>query len=146
MAVLHPAIQQFPVSTAPAEPAKSKIKRGKEALAIRLEPNADILATLAKEKGERIVVGFAAETDQVAENARKKLAQKNADLMVANNVTAEGAGFDQDTNIVTLFSRDGRDLPLPQMSKAEVAERILDQALRLRGVLRSKPASHRAGD
>ena len=130
----------------PAEPASSKIKRSKEALTIRLEPNTDILATLAKEKGERIVVGFAAETGQVAENARKKLAQKNADLMVANDVTAEGAGFDQDTNIVTLFSRDGRDLPLPRMSKADVAERILDEALRLRGVLRSKPATHRAGD
>jgi len=130
----------------PAEPASSKIKRGKEALTIRLEPNADILATLAKEKGERIVVGFAAETSQVAENARKKLAQKNADLIVANDVTAEGAGFDHDTNIVTLFSRDGRELPLPRMSKAEAAERILDEALRLRGVLRSKPASQRAGD
>jgi phosphopantothenoylcysteine decarboxylase/phosphopantothenate--cysteine ligase len=130
----------------PAEPASSKIKRSKEALTIRLEPNTDILATLAKEKGERIVVGFAAETEQVAENARKKLAQKNADLIVANDVTAEGAGFDHDTNMVTLFSRDGRDLPLPRMSKAEVAERILDEALRLRGVLHSKPATHRAGD
>jgi len=88
----------------PAEPASSKIKRSKEALTIRLEPNADILATLAKEKGGRIVVGFAAETEQVAENARKKLAQKNADLIVANDVTAQGAGFDHDTNIITLFS------------------------------------------
>jgi phosphopantothenoylcysteine decarboxylase / phosphopantothenate---cysteine ligase len=129
----------------PAEPASSKIKRSKEALTIHLEPNADILATLAKEKGERIVVGFAAETEHVAENARKKLAQKNADLMVANDVTAQGAGFDHDTNIVTLFSHDGRDLPLPRMSKGEVAERILDEAVRLRGVLRSKPATHRAG-
>jgi hypothetical protein len=65
---------------------------------------------------------------------------------VANDVTAEGAGFDVDTNIVMLFSRDGRDLPLPRLSKAEVGQRILDEALRLRGVLRSKPASHRAGD
>lgn len=130
----------------PAEPASSKIKRSKETLTIRLEPNTDILAALAKEKGERIVVGFATETDHVAENARKKLAQKNADLIVANDVTAVGAGFDHDTNIVTLFSRDGRDLPLPRMSKADVAERILDEAVRLRGVLRSKPATHRAGD
>ncbi|MGB2678148.1 MAG: bifunctional phosphopantothenoylcysteine decarboxylase/phosphopantothenate--cysteine ligase CoaBC [Candidatus Acidiferrum sp.] len=130
----------------PAEPASSKIKRSKEALTIRLEPNTDILATLAKEKGERIVVGFAAETDHLAENARKKLAQKNADLIVANDVTAEGAGFDHDTNIVTLFPRDGRDLPLPRMSKADVAERILDEAMRLRSILRSKPATHRAGD
>ena len=93
-----------------------------------------------------LVVGFAAETDHVAENARKKLTAKNADLIVANDVTAEGAGFDVDTNIVTIFSRDARDLPLPRMTKAEVAQRILDEVLRLRGVLRSKPASHRAGD
>jgi phosphopantothenoylcysteine decarboxylase / phosphopantothenate---cysteine ligase len=130
----------------PAEPATAKIKRTKEPLTIRLEPNPDILATLAKEKGDRLVVGFAAETDQVAENARKKLTQKNADLIVANDVTAEGAGFDVDTNIVTIFSRDSRDLPLPRMTKAEVAQRILDEVLRLRGALRSKPASHRAGD
>jgi phosphopantothenoylcysteine decarboxylase/phosphopantothenate--cysteine ligase len=142
MAVFAAAVADY----RPAEPASSKIKRSKEALTIRLEPNTDILATLAKEKGERIVVGFAAETEKVAENARKKLAQKNADLIVANDVTADGAGFDHDTNMVTLFSRDGRDLPLPRMSKAEVAERILDEALRLRGVLRSKPATHRAGD
>jgi phosphopantothenoylcysteine decarboxylase/phosphopantothenate--cysteine ligase len=129
----------------PTEPANSKIKRSKEAFTVHLEPNVDILATLAKDKGERIVVGFAAETEQAAENARKKLAQKNADLIVANDVTAQGAGFDHDTNIVTLISRDGRDLPLPRMSKAEVADRVLDEALRLRGVLRGKPASHRAG-
>jgi phosphopantothenoylcysteine decarboxylase/phosphopantothenate--cysteine ligase len=101
---------------------------------------------VAGNKGDRLVIGFAAETENVAENARKKLAQKNADVIVANDVTAEGAGFDYDTNVVTLFSRDGRDLPLPRMSKMEVAQRILDEALRVRGVLRSKPASHRAGD
>ena len=130
----------------PAEPAAAKIKRKNEALTIRLEPNPDILATVAKEKGDRLVVGFAAETDHVAENARKKLTQKNADLIVANDVTAEGAGFDVDTNIVTIFSRDTRDLPLPRMTKAEVAQRVLDEVLRLRGGLRSKPATHRAGD
>jgi phosphopantothenoylcysteine decarboxylase/phosphopantothenate--cysteine ligase len=130
----------------PAEPSSSKIKRGKESVSIRLEPNPDILATVASKKGDRLVIGFAAETENVAENARKKLAQKNADVIVANDVTAEGAGFDYDTNVVTLFSRDGRDLPLPRMSKMEVAQRILDEALRVRGVLRSKPASHRAGD
>jgi phosphopantothenoylcysteine decarboxylase/phosphopantothenate--cysteine ligase len=127
------------------EPSESKIKRTEDALTLRLEPNPDILATVAREKGDRLVVGFAAETDNVAENARKKLAQKNADVMVANDVTAEGAGFDVDTNIVTLLSSDGRDLPLPRLTKAEVAERILDEVLRLRGVLRSRPASKRGG-
>jgi phosphopantothenoylcysteine decarboxylase / phosphopantothenate---cysteine ligase len=120
----------------PADPAPRKLKRTGEALTIRLEPNLDILAEVAREKGDRLVVGFAAETERVAENARKKLAAKNADLIVANDVTAEGAGFDVDTNVVTLLSRDGRDLPLPKMSKQEVAERIFDEVLRLRAALR----------
>lgn len=130
----------------PAEKASEKIKRGNGELALKLEPNPDILASVAKNKGKRLIVGFAAETENVAENARKKLGQKNADLIVANDVSATGAGFDLDTNIVTLFSRDGRDLPLPKMSKSEVAGRILDEVLRLRNVLKSKPASQWASD
>jgi phosphopantothenoylcysteine decarboxylase / phosphopantothenate---cysteine ligase len=129
-----------------SQQSSEKIKRGKEALTLRLEPNPDILATLARDKGERLVVAFAAETENVAENARKKLAEKNADLIVANDVSAEGAGFDGETNIVTLFSRDGRDLPLPKLTKSEVADRILDETLKQRGVLRGKPATQRAGD
>jgi phosphopantothenoylcysteine decarboxylase/phosphopantothenate--cysteine ligase len=115
-------------------------------LTLRLEPNPDILATVAREKGNRLVVGFAAETENLAENARKKLAQKNADLIVANDVTAEGAGFDVDTNVVTLFSRDERNLPLPRLTKAEVAQCILDEVLRLRVALKSKPAAQRGGN
>jgi len=99
---------------------------------------------VAKTKDRGIVVGFAAETDHVAENARKKLSAKNADLIVANDVTAEGAGFDQDMNIVTLFSRDGRDLALPKLSKREVAHRILDEVVRLRSVLRGATAAKRS--
>jgi phosphopantothenoylcysteine decarboxylase/phosphopantothenate--cysteine ligase len=118
----------------PAEAQTQKIKRFKEPLTLRLEPTPDILAEATQTKGDRLVVGFAAETDHVAENARKKLAAKNADLIVANDVTAEGAGFDHDTNIVTLFSRDGRDLALPKLSKSEVAQRILDEILRLRSL------------
>jgi phosphopantothenoylcysteine decarboxylase / phosphopantothenate---cysteine ligase len=129
----------------PAERSGQKIKRSEASLTLRLEPNPDILAMVAKEKGERLLVGFAAETENVSENARKKLSQKNADMIVANDVSKQGAGFDGDTNIVTLFSRDDRDLPLPRLSKAEVAEHILDEALRLRSVLKSKPASHKAG-
>jgi phosphopantothenoylcysteine decarboxylase/phosphopantothenate--cysteine ligase len=129
-----------------AQKSNSKIKRSSEPWTLRLEPSRDILATVARDKGDRLVVGFAAETENVAENARKKLVEKKADLIVANDVSAEGAGFDGQTNIVTLFSRDGRDLPLPRMSKAEVGGRILDEVLRLRGVLRSRPTSQRAGD
>jgi phosphopantothenoylcysteine decarboxylase/phosphopantothenate--cysteine ligase len=128
----------------PAETQTEKMKRNREPLTIRLEPTPDILAEAAQTKGARLIVGFAAETEHVAENARKKLAAKNADLIVANDVTAEGAGFDHDTNIVTLFSRDGRDLALPKLGKSAVAQRILDEVLRLRGVLRPKPESHRS--
>jgi len=103
-------------------------------------PNADILATLARRKRDRLVVGFAAETDCIAENARKKLQDKNADLIVANDVTAEGAGFDVDTNVVTLFSRDGRDLPLPKLTKREVAHRILDEVVRLSASVKHQSA------
>jgi phosphopantothenoylcysteine decarboxylase/phosphopantothenate--cysteine ligase len=130
----------FAAAVADYRPAKSfdqKIKREKESLTITLEPNQDILATVAKNKGNRLVVGFAAETERVAENARKKLTAKNADIIVANDVTAEGAGFDVDTNVVTMFSRDGRDVALPRMSKTEVAQRILDEVVRLRSVLHS---------
>jgi phosphopantothenoylcysteine decarboxylase/phosphopantothenate--cysteine ligase len=118
-----------------------KLKRTAESLNIALEPTPDILAAVARSKGERLIVGFAAETEHVAENARKKLADKNADLIVANDVTAEGAGFDHDTNIVTLIARDGRDLALPQMSKSEVAQRILDEVVRLRSESRSAQRS-----
>jgi phosphopantothenoylcysteine decarboxylase/phosphopantothenate--cysteine ligase len=116
----------------PATSAGKKIKRGKESITLEFEPTVDILATVAKEKGHRVLVGFAAETDHVAENARKKLSSKNADLIVANDVTAEGAGFDVDTNMVTMFAADGRDVALPKLPKAEVAQRILDEVIRLR--------------
>lgn len=129
-----------------ADKSTQKIKRAPGELVLRLTPNPDILATLAREKGDRLVLGFAAETENVAENARRKLISKNADIIVANDVTAEGAGFDSDTNIVTIFSRDGRDLPLPRLSKPEVAHRILDEVLRLRSTLKSRPASQKAGD
>jgi len=138
IAILAAAVSDY----RPAELRAEKIKKGNAPLAISLEPTTDILAEVAKHKGQRIVVGFAAETDHVAENARKKLVSKNADLIVANDVTAEGAGFDYDTNVVTLFSRDGRDLALPKMPKSEVAQRVLDEVVRLRAVLPSPAARH----
>jgi phosphopantothenoylcysteine decarboxylase / phosphopantothenate---cysteine ligase len=125
----------------PASPNARKIKRDSASITIALEPTPDILASVARNKGERLIVGFAAETDHVAENARKKLATKNADLMVANDITAEGAGFDHDTNVVTLFARDGRDLALPRMSKSEVAQHILDEIVRLRSASRTAQRS-----
>jgi phosphopantothenoylcysteine decarboxylase/phosphopantothenate--cysteine ligase len=116
----------------PAAPQEKKMKRGKGKLTLELEPTADIIGELAGAKGSKVLVGFAAETDHVAENARAKLAGKKLDLVVANDVTQEGAGFEAETNIVTLFTRDGREVPLPKLSKLEVAHRILDEVLRLK--------------
>ena len=122
----------------PVAPQASKIKRGAGRLTLELEATPDILADVSRSKGERVLVGFAAETDHVAEHARQKLAAKAADLIVANDVTAAGAGFDHETNIVTLYPRDGRELPLPRMSKLEVAYRILDAALEIRHAQRNE--------
>ena len=139
MAILAAAVADY----RPVERATEKIKKSARPLTISFEPTTDILADVTMNKGRKVVVGFAAETDHVAENARKKLVSKNADLIVANDVTAEGAGFDRDTNVVTLFSRDGRDLALPKMSKGEVAQRILDEVIRLRVALQA-PAARRS--
>ena len=138
MAILAAAVADY----RPVERATEKIKKSARPLTISFEPTTDILADVTMNKGRKVVVGFAAETDHVAENARKKLVSKNADLLVANDVTAEGAGFDRDTNVVTLFSRDGRDLALPKMSKGEVAQRILDEVIRLRVALQAPAARH----
>ena len=116
----------------PASPEPKKIKRGAGKMMLELEPTADILAELGRNKGSKILVGFAAETEHLAENARHKLTAKGADIIVANDVTQEGAGFDTDTNIVTLFSRDGRETALPKMSKFDVANRVLDHVAELR--------------
>jgi phosphopantothenoylcysteine decarboxylase / phosphopantothenate---cysteine ligase len=124
----------------PAEKHTEKLKKTGDRLTVQLEATVDILQDIARAKGDKFIVGFAAETTDVGQNARKKLAAKNLDLVVANDVTAEGAGFDHDTNVVSLFYRDGREVALPKMSKAEVAQRILDEIVRLRGALRSKPA------
>ncbi|HKO04269.1 MAG TPA: bifunctional phosphopantothenoylcysteine decarboxylase/phosphopantothenate--cysteine ligase CoaBC [Candidatus Acidoferrales bacterium] len=116
----------------PAKPASQKIKRGAGSLALELEPTPDILAEISEQKGGRTLVGFAAETSDLAENARGKLLRKGVDLIVANDVTRQGAGFDVDTNIVTLVRRDGSQLDLPQMSKHDLASRLLDEVAALR--------------
>lgn len=113
----------------PAQMQTAKLKRGDEALTLQLEPTPDILGELGRQKDSRILIGFAAETERLVENARAKLARKSADMIVANDVTQEGAGFDGETNIVTLVLRDGREIALPKMPKLDVANRVLDQVL-----------------
>lgn len=104
-----------------------KVKKQEGDSNIELERTKDILFELGKRKKNQILVGFAAETDHIEEYATKKLNRKNADMIVANNVKMEGAGFGTDTNIVTLFKRSGMVTELPIMSKQAVAEKIIDE-------------------
>lgn len=95
---------------------------------IELERTKDILQELGMKKTHQLIIGFAAETNAVEEYARGKLEKKNADMIVANNVTTAGAGFGTDTNIVTMFKRDGSAINLPMLTKTETAKRILTEA------------------
>ena len=122
-----------PADFAPVELAPTKIKKGtvgrEWSLTFRETP--DIVAAVAARKTHQVVVGFAAETESLLENARAKLGSKKLDLIAANDVTAEGAGFEVQTNIVTLVKPDGSYEELPKMSKRQVADRILDAAIPL---------------
>lgn len=109
----------------------SKVKKQNGDQVLELVRTKDILLELGKRKSNQILIGFAAETDHVQEYALGKLEKKNADMIVANNVKVEGAGFGTDTNIVTIYKRDGSSLELPIMSKGEVAKKILEEAVSL---------------
>jgi phosphopantothenoylcysteine decarboxylase/phosphopantothenate--cysteine ligase len=111
--------------------ADKKIKKSDKTLTLTFVKNPDILSELAKLKEERVLVGFAAETDNLAKNAGKKLVEKNLDMVVANDVSQAGAGFDVDTNRVTLLLRDGSEENLPLMQKEELADVILDRVAAL---------------
>jgi phosphopantothenoylcysteine decarboxylase/phosphopantothenate--cysteine ligase len=113
-------------------PAETKIK-GKRDLTLELTPNPDILAEVAAGRTGAFVVGFAAETNDVAANARAKLEAKGIDLLVANDVSQAGIGFDAEDNEVLLIDRWGGTRALPRMSKSAVADAILSEILRLRG-------------
>ena len=117
----------------PAEIRAEKIKKQNGTLSLNLKPTRDILSEIsARRRPEHIIVGFAAETANVVAYATPKLRAKNLDLIVANDVTQEGAGFEVDTNIVTLIFPDGRVQPLARMSKIEVAHRVFDAVLEIR--------------
>jgi phosphopantothenoylcysteine decarboxylase / phosphopantothenate---cysteine ligase len=114
----------------PKAAAGQKIKRKGE-ITLELEPTADILTEVARRKTTQIVVGFAAETENVLENARKKLASKSLDAIVVNDVSRGGVGFDSDRNAVTIIS-PSEVVEVPETSKWEVAQRVLDQVVKLR--------------
>jgi phosphopantothenoylcysteine decarboxylase/phosphopantothenate--cysteine ligase len=115
----------------PAEVWQGKRKKGEEEWTIRLVPNPDILRTLGERKGRHILVGFAAETQELLANAQAKLREKNLDLIAANDVSQEGSGFRTDTNRVTLLWADGRQEPLPLMTKREVAQHLMQRVSQL---------------
>ena len=117
----------------PAEVSGIKIKKKEDDLTLRLEKNTDILNELGKVKGKRVLAGFCAETDNLLENAKKKVEEKNLDFIVANDITLEGAGFATDTNIIKLIKRDGSMKEFPLMSKLSAAHKILDEIILIGG-------------
>lgn len=111
--------------------ANEKIKKEGKTLFIELERNPDIIAEIGKNKGNRILVGFAMETQNLLTNARGKLVKKNMDMIVANNLRQEGAGFRTDTNIITVIDRAGRTESLEKMTKIDAAGAILNRIKKL---------------
>jgi phosphopantothenoylcysteine decarboxylase/phosphopantothenate--cysteine ligase len=116
----------------PKETSAQKMKKSSGNLVLPLELNPDILSEAGKRKGKRFTVGFAAETENLLQNAQRKLAEKKLDLIVANDVSLPGAGFQVDTNIVKLIFLDGRIEELPLMNKEDLADRLLDRILQQR--------------
>lgn len=114
---------------APAEISSQKIKKRDDELSIKLAKNPDILYELGKIKGDKILVGFAMETQNLVENAKEKVRKKNLDFIVANDLMTEGAGFAHDTNIVKIIDKNGDIENLPKMTKLELADVIIDKVL-----------------
>ncbi|XOQ19027.1 MAG: bifunctional phosphopantothenoylcysteine decarboxylase/phosphopantothenate--cysteine ligase CoaBC [Sporanaerobacter sp.] len=120
-----------PLDYRPEIVSDKKIKKGEEALELRFVRNPDIAMHFGKIKGEKIMVGFAAETNNLIEYAKEKMAKKNFDFIVANDVSKEGAGFRTNTNIVNIIDKSGKVFEYPLMSKDELANIILDKVVEL---------------
>ena len=120
---------------APANAAEGKIKKdGRDFMILELKKTPDILSEVSKNRNNgMLVVGFAAETNDVIGYARSKMKKKKLDMVVANDITKKGAGFNTDTNIATILTRGGGKIELPLMSKREMADKILNEIVRLRG-------------
>jgi phosphopantothenoylcysteine decarboxylase / phosphopantothenate---cysteine ligase len=122
------AVADFHVANAPGQ----KIKKTAARISLELDPTPDILAELGRKKGDRLLIGFAAETQNLQQEARRKLESKNCDMVVGNLVGGADSGFESDYNEVTLTLSSGESVPLPRAGKREVADRIFDEALKLR--------------
>jgi phosphopantothenoylcysteine decarboxylase/phosphopantothenate--cysteine ligase len=126
--IKNAAVADYHVSDIP----KQKLKKTATRLSLELDPTPDILAELGQKKGDRLLIGFAAETDNLLDEARRKMTTKNCDMLVANQVNREGVGFEADRNEVDIVTRDGRVIHAGPADKSEIAERILDQVATLR--------------
>ncbi|MBV8843177.1 MAG: bifunctional phosphopantothenoylcysteine decarboxylase/phosphopantothenate--cysteine ligase CoaBC [Bryobacterales bacterium] len=115
-----------------SDPPKQKVKKTAARLSLELDPTPDILAEVGRKKGDRLLVGFAAETENLAEEARRKLDSKHCDMIVGNLVSQEDSGFESDNNEVLLVLRTGETIPVSRAPKTEIAQRILDEVLRVR--------------
>ncbi len=115
----------------PEKVSSGKIKKQGTELDLKLKPTPDILKEVGSNKGKKVLVGFAVETENEIENAKSKLKEKNLDLIIVNNPNLKGAGFEVDTNIATLVYKKGKVEKLPLMSKKELAEKIIDRIVKL---------------
>jgi phosphopantothenoylcysteine decarboxylase/phosphopantothenate--cysteine ligase len=115
----------------PQQAAEQKIKKTGETLTINLVKNPDILLDLGQRKKRQLLIGFAAETEDLIVHAQEKLTKKNLDMIVANDVTLPGAGFNIDTNIVKIIHKNGEVEELPQLSKQQIAEILLDKITKM---------------
>jgi phosphopantothenoylcysteine decarboxylase/phosphopantothenate--cysteine ligase len=129
--VMAAAVSDF----APASRAKQKVKKQDASLTVKLKTTPDILLELGRKKGNRLLIGFAAETQSLVKNARAKLEKKNLDLIVANDVSRKEIGFQSDSNQVKMIGKDGSISALPLLPKRVLAHRVLDQIGILRGSL-----------
>jgi phosphopantothenoylcysteine decarboxylase/phosphopantothenate--cysteine ligase len=122
------AVADFHLSKVPSQ----KMKKTAARLSLELDPTPDILAELGRKKGDRLLVGFAAETEDLQQETRRKLEAKNCDMVVGNLVGGEGGAFESDQNEVLLALSSGEFISVPRASKREVADRIFDEILKLR--------------
>jgi phosphopantothenoylcysteine decarboxylase/phosphopantothenate--cysteine ligase len=120
-----------------ANPPQQKVKKTAARMSLELDPTPDILAEVGRKKGDRLLVGFAAETGNLIEEARRKMQSKNCDMVVANLVSQPGIGFESDDNEVTLVLRTGETIPVERASKSTIAHRIFDEMMKLRLALHS---------
>jgi phosphopantothenoylcysteine decarboxylase/phosphopantothenate--cysteine ligase len=127
------AVADFHLSKVPEQ----KVKKTAARMSLELDPTPDILAELGRKKGDRLLIGFAAETQNLHQEARRKLESKNCDMVVGNLVGGSDTGFESDQNEVVLALATGELIPLPRAAKREIADRIFDEALKLRLALRA---------